>query len=77
MRTDLKITTEQVQGKTAMTILHLAGWLDQKSEERFYQAARDAYEQGARWLILDMAEVDTLTSAGMRAITKVYKLFTP
>ena len=77
MSTDLKITTEQVQGRDAATILHLTGWLDKKSEEQFYESAHAAYEQGARWLVLDMAEVDTLTSAGMRALTQVYKLFTP
>ena len=77
MATELKITTEQVQGKNAMTVLHLIGWLDKAHEEQFYKAAQNAYEQGARLLILDMTEVDTLTSAGMRALTSVYKLFTP
>jgi anti-anti-sigma factor len=77
MSTDLKVTTEHIQGKDSMTVLHLNGWLDKKSEERFYETAHGAYEQGARLLILDMAEVDTLTSAGMRALTQVYKLFTP
>ena len=77
METDLIITTEQAQGKKNVTILHLQGWLDAKNEERFFQAGRAAYEAGARYLILDLGEVETLTSAGMRAIQKVYKLFTP
>jgi anti-anti-sigma factor len=77
MDVDLKITTEQVQDKNAITIFHLRGWLDAQSEQQLVQAGRKAYEQGARFLLLDLSEVDTLTSAGMRAIQKVYKLFTP
>jgi len=77
MDTELKITTEQPQGKSAVRVLHLRGWLDQQSEEQLLQAARESYEQGARFLLLDLREVETLTSAGMRAIQKVYKQFTP
>ena len=39
--------------------------------------ADEAYEQGTRYLLLDLSELDTLTSAGMRAIQKVYKQYTP
>ncbi len=77
MKTDLKTTTEQVQGKNAITVLHLNGWLDKNNEDRFYETASDVYKQGTRLLILDMSAVDTITSAGMRALTKVYKLYTP
>jgi anti-anti-sigma factor len=77
MEPDLIITTEQAQGKMNVIILHLQGWLDSKSEEHFLQAGRAAHDAGARFLVLDMREVEALTSAGMRAIQKVYKLFTP
>jgi anti-anti-sigma factor len=77
MANELKITTEQVPGMETVTVIHLNGWLDKKSEERFYESAQRAYEQGTRQLILDMSGVDTLTSAGMRALTQVYKLYTP
>lgn len=73
----LKITQEQVQGKVPVTIFHLQGWLDAQSEEQMLSTARQAYDKGARFLLLDLAKVDTLTSAGMRAMQKVYKLFTP
>jgi anti-anti-sigma factor len=73
----LKITQEQVQGKVPVTIFHLQGWLDAQSEELLLTTAREAYDGGARFLLLNLAKVDTLTSAGMRAMQKVYKLFTP
>jgi anti-anti-sigma factor len=77
MNADLTITTEQKRSKVAVTIFHLRGWLDAQSEGQLVQAAQTAYDGGARYLLLDLAEVDTLTSAGMRAIQKVYKLYTP
>jgi anti-anti-sigma factor len=73
----LKITKEQVQGSVPITVLHLRGWLDVQAEEALLAVARDAYDEGARFLLIDLAEVDTLTSAGMRAMQKVYKIYTP
>ena len=77
MNITLKITKEQVQGNVHVTVLHLNGWLDAQSEELLLTSARDSYDEGSRFLLLDLAEVDTLTSAGMRAMQKVYKLYTP
>ena len=79
MNADLKITSEQIQrqGKDPITVFHLRGWMDAQSEDQLLTAAREAYAAGMRYLILDMAEIDMLTSAGMRTIQKVYKLFTP
>jgi anti-anti-sigma factor len=72
----LKITKEQVQGSVPVMVFHLRGWLDAQSEEDLLTAARDAYDAGSRFLLIDLAEVDTLTSAGMRAMQKVYKIYT-
>lgn len=77
MDSDLKITTEQTQAKVPVTVFHLRGWLDAQGEAQFLEAARLAYDKGARYLLVDMSELDTLTSAGMRSIQKVYKMFTP
>ena len=73
----LKITKEQIQGKVPVTVFRLRGWLDAQNEEALLAATRDAYDEGSRFLLLDLSEVDTLTSAGMRAIQKVYRVFTP
>ena len=77
MTVNLRIIKEQVQGKVHVTVLHLRGWLDMQSEELLVVTARDAYEEGSRYLLIDLAEVITLTSAGIRAMQKVYKIFTP
>jgi anti-anti-sigma factor len=77
MNSDLKITSEQVQADVPVTIFHLRGWLDAQSEEQLLEASRSAHDDGARYLLIDMSELDTLTSAGMRALQKVYHLYTP
>ena len=73
----LKIIKEQGQAKGHITVLHLRGWLDMHSEEMLIASAQSAYEEGSRYLLLDLAEVETLTSAGIRAMQKIYKLYTP
>src|SRR5512138_1932149 len=77
MNSDLKISSEQTQVDVPVTVFHLRGWLDAQSEEQLLEGARNAYDAGARYLLIDMSELDTLTSAGMRALQKVYQIFTP
>jgi anti-anti-sigma factor len=77
MNSDLKITTEQLQASVPVTVFHIGGWLDAQSEGQFLEAARLAYDGGARYLLVEMSDLDTLTSAGMRALQKVYQVFTP
>ena len=77
MNSDLKIMSEQVQARVPVTVFHIRGWLDAQSEESFLGAARVAFDEGARFLLINMDELDTLTSAGIRAIQKVYQMYTP
>lgn len=77
MISDLKIVVEQAQVAVPVTIFHVSGWLDGQSEEQMLQAAREAHDAGARFLLVDMAGLDTMTSAGIRALQKVYQIFTP
>jgi len=77
MNSDLKITSEQKQAAVPVTVLHIGGWLDAQSEPQLLEVARVAYDGGARYLLIDMHDLDTLTSAGMRALQKVYQMYTP
>lgn len=77
MHEGLKITSEQMEAAVPVTVFHVGGWLDAQSEAQFLEAARTAYDGGARYLLINMHDLDTLTSAGMRAIQKVYQMFTP
>jgi anti-anti-sigma factor len=39
------------------------------------QAGKEAYANGARDLVIDISKVDSFTSAGIRALLVIYKLF--
>ncbi len=77
MTTDLKIIAEQAQAGVPVTVFHLSGWLDGQSEEQLLEAAREAHNEGARYLLVDMSRLDTVTSAGIRALQKTYQIYTP
>ena len=77
MNSDLKITTEQRQAAVPVTVFYIRGWLDGQSEEQFLEIARAAYEGGARFMLIDMTDLDTITSAGIRAVQKLYQMYTP
>ncbi len=78
MGVDLKITTEQVQqGHKNITIFHLRGWLDGLSEGQLVEAVQKAKDRGVEFVLLEMSELDTITSAGIRAMQKAYEILTP
>ena len=77
MESDFRVSSEQMQVEVPVTVFHLYGWLDAQSEEQLIAAARTAYADGARYLLIDMKDIDTLTSAGIRALQKVYQIFMP
>lgn len=77
MSAEFKITVEQAQAAAPVTVFRIGGWLDAQSEGELLEQARIAYDNGARHLVINMNDLDTLTSAGMRAIQKVYQMYTP
>ncbi|HQV92831.1 MAG TPA: STAS domain-containing protein [Anaerolineales bacterium] len=74
---ELTISTSHVQGNASVTILDLAGHLHGATEHQLLDAVRQAYEDGARHLVLDTSGLDVLSSAGLRGIQGAFKLFTP
>jgi anti-anti-sigma factor len=77
MNSDLKITSEQVQVTVPVIVLRVRGWLDAQSEEQLLAVARTAYDEGSRYILIDMSELDTITSAGIRSLQKIYQMYTP
>ena len=74
---ELKITTSQVQGEGPVTIFHLQGHLHGNTENQLLDRIRQAYEDGARHILLDLSELEVLSSAGLRAIHNIFNIFTP
>jgi anti-anti-sigma factor len=74
---ELTITTSQIQGDMAVTVLHLKGHLHGATEQEMLDHARQAFEDGARYLLLDLSDLEVLASAGLRVIQNIFKMFTP
>ena len=74
---ELTITVSQVRGDVAVTVLHLAGHLHGTTEQQLVDQARKAREDGATHMLLDLTGLEVLSSAGLRGIQSVFKLFTP
>ena len=74
---ELNITASQIQGDVPVTILHLSGHLHGSTEPELLDRARQAQEDGSKYLLLDLSGVQVLTSAGLRAIHNIFNLFTP
>ncbi|HTO99954.1 MAG TPA: STAS domain-containing protein [Anaerolineales bacterium] len=77
MGADFKIVKEQPEGKPSIAVFHLAGWLDAQSEQQLVDAVQAAKDGGAQFVLLDLRQMTTITSAGIRALQKSYQLVTP
>jgi len=71
---ELEITISQEQGRTPVTIFHLEGRVNLGTAEQLQAKAQEAAQVGARYMLLDLAGVRSLTSAGLRAIHQIYQM---
>jgi anti-anti-sigma regulatory factor len=69
------VKTSQVQGRQPVTILHVLDRINLGNVDQLEQAAREAYQQGNTNLLIDMTQVPSITSAGLRAIVIIHKIF--
>ncbi len=74
---ELIINALQVQGEASVTVLQLDGKVDRITSSQLLDRARQAHEDGARHLLLDLSGVEMLTSSGLVTIQSIFKLFTP
>jgi anti-anti-sigma factor len=74
---ELNITASKIEGETVVAVLHLSGHLHGDTEGKLMNQVRQIHQEGARYLLLDLSEVEILTSAGLRAIHTIFNLFTP
>lgn len=68
----MDITVSQEQGRVPVTVFHLEG--DLVHEEPLRSSVQDAYDDGARDVLLDLKNVPYISSAGLRVLHYVYNL---
>jgi anti-anti-sigma regulatory factor len=67
---DIKVTQEQ--GRVPVTVLHLTGDLSGETYQQLQDCAKQAIDGGARYLLINMAGVNFMGSAGIRAINQIF-----
>jgi len=77
MTNTLSITSSQAEGNADATVFHLSGTLDAASEDALYEQACQAIDSGAHYLLLDMQNLEFISSAGLRALHNIFKKCTP
>ncbi len=63
------------EGRVPVTVLHLTGRVDASNYENVFSKACDLYNAGARNLLVDLAEVTFISSAGIVALHRIALLF--
>ena len=74
MAAPLNITVSEEQGQVPVTVFHVAGDIDGSSYETLRTEAASAYEAGMRYLLLDLAKVKYMSSAGLRALHNIFDM---
>ena len=71
----MQISVSQEQGRVPVTVLKLDGLLNMGTSELLEKQGSQAYAAGARYLLIDMSQVSSLTSAGLRSILRVTRMY--
>jgi anti-anti-sigma regulatory factor len=67
----MQITVIQYQGRVQVALLRLAGRLDGASYSDLISRAKKVYANGSRHIIIDLAQIAYLSSAGMVGIHQI------
>ncbi len=67
----MEITTSQKQGRVPVAVFHVQGVVDSASYQEFSRRVRTQVEAGAEYLLLDLAAVSYMSSAGIRSLNEL------
>ena len=68
----MEIIISEVQTRVPVEVFRLNGEFDANSARAFDEEARKAVQGGAQDVLLDLAKVDFMSSAGIRSISMLY-----
>ena len=71
----MEIDVTQEKGKVPVSVVHIKGDLDASSYLDLVNTAQKLYNVGVRSLLLDLADLDFISSAGLASLHIVMKMF--
>jgi len=67
---EIKVSTEN--GRVPVTVLHVDGNIDASTSEAFRAKAKELIDGGTRFILVDLAHVPFISSAGLRVLNDVF-----
>lgn len=67
-------TAVRTDGRVPVTVLQIQGNIDTLTFSELEKKGEEVYQAGARRIILDLSEVDYVSSAGVRSIHTIFNL---
>ena len=74
MKPEFEISAMQEAGKKPVTVFHIHGDIDTNTFQRLEEKAKGSFQEGMRDLLLDLSEVNFISSAGLRALHTIYMM---
>ena len=68
----MNVTVSQEQANVPVTVLTIEGAIAADSYEQLQKQAKEAYDAGTRYMLLDLSKVDFVSSSGLRAIHQIF-----
>ncbi|MEW5830928.1 MAG: STAS domain-containing protein [Chloroflexota bacterium] len=68
----MDIVISQQQGRVPVSVLRLTGEVNSSTYERLEKTAREIIDGGAQYILLDLTDLNFLSSAGLRTIHNLF-----
>jgi len=72
---ELKVDVTDLPGSTPVKFLQLHGRINLSNYEQLENLGGEIYQDGARYILIDLSGVPSISSVGLRAMLSIYKLF--
>jgi anti-anti-sigma factor len=72
MEEQMEINVTQTNARVPVTVLRVSGNLDSATYEPFQSKSMELISGGARYFLIDLAQVSYISSAGLRALQAIF-----
>ncbi len=70
----MEISITREQGRVPVTVLHVKGDVNVATADQFRAQAQQAYDDGARDILIDLNQVSLVSSAGLRVLQDIFNM---
>ncbi len=68
----MEITVTEENARVSVTVLHVTGNIDSLTHQTFQAKADELIDNGAGYILVDLADVEFISSAGLRALHNIF-----